>query len=381
MAETARLAGSLGFDSVRVGEHHATDRIRSENFGILSHLAAVTSSVRIGTSICLAPLHNPAFLAERTATLDVLSDGRFTFGVAAGHRESKFEVAGVDRSTRGDRLDETLDVVEALWERDDVSYEGEQFDFEGASVNPKPVQDGGPPVWVGGTPPRPVRRAATRGDAWFVDPRASIPKLERPAEYYDEQLEEHRREPSERPIWREVFVAEPAEESVETARPRLMEETDTHLPWGAEDGVGGDSVDAEFEDLAADRFLLGTPEEVVEERDRYRRESGIDHLVLRPALSVAGDARRDGTRVAPTARGGGDSALRVSDRGRVVPGPGSAGIRPSGVSRPNDARPERGAVSRRRAVPGVLRAAARRVRGCWRPASGRAGRRRKPAPP
>jgi probable F420-dependent oxidoreductase len=281
VAETARLAESLGYDSLWVGEHHFTDRIYFDNFQTLSYLAAVTSSIRLGTSICLAPLHNPAMVAERAANLDVLTDGRFTFGVAAGYREAEFEVAGVDHSKRGDVLDETLDVVEALWERDGVGYDGEQFQFEDVSINPKPVQEGGPPVWVGGTGPRPVRRAATRGDAWFVDPRVSVPKLERPAAYYDEQLEAGDREPSERPIWREVFVAETTEEAVETARPHLIEKYGTYLSWGAEDGVGGDSVDAAFEDLAADRFVLGTPEEVVEEIERYQREFGVDHLVLR----------------------------------------------------------------------------------------------------
>lgn len=281
VAGTARLVESLGFDSLWVGEHHFTDRDYLDNVQVLSYLAAETSSIRLGTSICLVPLHNPAFLAERTANLDVLCDGRFTFGVAAGYREAEFEAAGVDHSRRGDRLDEALDVVEALWERDGVGYEGEQFRFEDVSVNPKPVQEGGPPIWVGGTAPRPVRRAATRGDAWFVDPRVSVPKLERPAAYYDEQLGEHGRTPTERPIWREVFVAETTEAAVETARPYLLEKYETYLSWGAEDGVGGDTVDAAFDDLAADRFLVGSPDEVAEGIERYRREFGVDHFIVR----------------------------------------------------------------------------------------------------
>jgi probable F420-dependent oxidoreductase len=298
VAETARLAESLGYDSIRVGEHRFTDRIYFDNFGILSYLAAVTDSVRLGTSICLAPLHAPAMLAERTANLDVLSGGRFTFGVAAGYREAEFEAVGVDHAKRGDRLDEALDAIEALWERDGVDYDGEEFRYEGVSINPKPVREGGPPVWVGGTAPRPVRRAATRGDAWFVDPRISMPKLERPAAYYDEQLAEHGRSPAERPVWREVFVVETTEEAVETARPYLIEKYDTYLSWGAEGGVCGDSVDAAFEELAADRFLLGSPEEVAEGIERYRREFGTDHLVVRsrwPGMPV--ETARDSLRL------------------------------------------------------------------------------------
>lgn len=301
----AELVESLGYDSLWIGEHHFTDRIYFDNFQILSYLAGVTDSLTLGTSISLAPLHNPVMLAERTANVDVLSDGRFVFGVAAGYREEEFEIAGVDHATRGDRLDETLDLLELLWAEDGISYSGDVFDLDDVSINPKPLQDGGPPVWIGGTGPRPVERAADRGDAWLADPRISVPKLEKPASFYEDQLADRDRTPSARPIWREVFVGETTEDAVETARPYLMDKYDAYHDWGADDGVGEDSVDAQFDDLASDRFLLGSPDAVREEIETYRETFGMDHLIIRcrwpgmPAETARASFRRFAEDVMP----------------------------------------------------------------------------------
>lgn len=120
----------------------------------------------------------------------MLSDSRFTFGIYAGYRQAEFSVARIDHATRGDRLEETLNLLGHPWSDDGVDYSGDIFDLSYVSVNPKPVQDGGPPIWTGGTGPRTVRRAARRGDAWPIDPRISVPNLEKPAAYYDEQRDE-----------------------------------------------------------------------------------------------------------------------------------------------------------------------------------------------
>lgn len=303
--EQAQLVESLEFDSLWVGEHHFTDRIYFDNFHILSYLSSVTSSVNLGTSICIAPLHNPVVLAERTANIDVLSDGRFIFGVAVGYREKEFEIVDVDRTKRGARLDETLALLRSLWNENDITYEGEEFQFENVSVNPKPVQDGGPSIWIGGTAPKPVRRAAQKGDAWFVDPRLSKPKLEKPATYYDEQLDKAGRTPESRPIWREVFVGESKEEAIETARPYLMEKYGSYLEWGADEAIGDDTVDSKFAELSNGRFLLGSPDEVIEEIEQYRDEFDMDHLVIRtrwpgmPVETARASLKRFGNKVVP----------------------------------------------------------------------------------
>lgn len=293
----ARMAENMGFDSLWVGEHHFTDKVYFDNFQLLSYLAAETSDVTIGTSVCLAPLHNPVLLAEQTANLDVLSGGRFTLGAAVGYRPQEFEVMGVDRSQRGPRMRETVQLLRRLWTEDTVSFDGSEFSFENVSVNPKPIQDGGPSIWLGGSSKTPVGRAAVRGDAWLIDPRISMDALDDAHEHYENVLEDRGLTPEARPIWREVFVAETDAKAREEARPYLLDKYDSYLDWGAADAVGDDDISRQFQELSDGRFLLGSPDTVAEQIREYRERYGTDYLVLRtrwPGMEqdVAADSLR-----------------------------------------------------------------------------------------
>lgn len=271
----------LGFDSLWVGEHHFTEKVYFDNFQILSYLAAETDSMTLGTSICLMPLYNPVRLAERAANLDVMTDGQFVLGAAVGYRPQEFAVMGVDRSKRGPRMREAIQIIKRLWSSDDVSFDGDEFSFENVSINPKPVSTDGPSLWLGGSSPTPVGRAAVRGDAWLIDPRVSKSGLDESYEHYENVLADRGLTPDARPLWREVFVAETDDAAIEAARPYLLEKYDSYLDWGAADAVGSDSLSTQFEELAEDRFLLGSPETVIEEIESYQEQYGIDHLIIR----------------------------------------------------------------------------------------------------
>jgi len=293
----AHLAEDLGFESLWVGEHHFTDKVYFDNFQLLSHLAAETSDVTLGTSVCLVPLYNPVRLAERTANLDVLSGGRFTLGAAVGYRPQEFEIMGIDRSRRGPRMRETIQLLRRLWTEDNISFDGSEFTFENVSINPKPIQEGGPSIWLGGSSETPVGRAAVRGNAWLIDPRISIGALDEAHEHYENVLEDRGLTPEARPIWREVFVAETDKEAVKKARPYLLEKYDSYLDWGAADAVGDDDISTQFRELSEGRFLLGSPDTVTERIEEYRERYGIDHLILRtrwPGMDqdVAADSLR-----------------------------------------------------------------------------------------
>lgn len=272
----AELVDRLGYDAVWVGEHHFTDDIYFDNFQILTYLAGVTDDVTIGTSVCLVSLHHPVLLAERVANLDVLSDGRVVFGGGVGYREKEFEVLGVDRSRRGLRTQEALELLPDLWTTDGVSYDGDAFTFDDVSINPKPVQPGGPEIWIGGTAPPAVRRAATHGDAWMIDPRSPIEAIEATQTHYEDALDS---EPATRPIWREVFVAETDEAALDTARPYLVDKYAKYRSWGGGDAMETATID--FDELADDRFLIGSPATIAAEIERYQSRLGIDHLLIR----------------------------------------------------------------------------------------------------
>ncbi|MBI3456548.1 MAG: LLM class flavin-dependent oxidoreductase [Candidatus Rokubacteria bacterium] len=175
---------ALGLDSVWTGDHVAFHNPTLEPLTVLAHVAAITRRVRIGTCVYLLALRHPTVAAKSVATLDVLAGGRVVFGVGVGGEFSKeFEACGVPRTERGRRVDEGIAVCRLLWTKSPASFEGRFVRFTDVSLEPKPVQSGGPPVWIGGRSDHALRRAARVGDGWVsyvVTPeryRASLEKI------------------------------------------------------------------------------------------------------------------------------------------------------------------------------------------------------------
>lgn len=135
---------------------------------LLAAVAAVTSRVRLGTNILLAALRRPVVLAKSLATLDVLSDGRVDLGVGVGWQREEYDAAGLPFAGRGELLDHTLGVLQALWREPRAAFADDRLAFDGIHQMPKPRQDGGVPVWVSGTANRLVaRRLARFGAGWI----------------------------------------------------------------------------------------------------------------------------------------------------------------------------------------------------------------------
>ncbi len=134
----------------------------------IAHLCAVTDRVRFGTNILLAALRRPVVLAGQLSTIDVLSGGRIDIGVGVGWQQEEYEAAGLPFERRGRLLDHTLEVCRTLWREDVASYESDELSFERIHQQPKPVQDGGVPIWVSGTVnDRSMRRLARFGTGWI----------------------------------------------------------------------------------------------------------------------------------------------------------------------------------------------------------------------
>ncbi|WP_374210624.1 TIGR03619 family F420-dependent LLM class oxidoreductase [Dermatobacter hominis] len=134
----------------------------------LAVVAGRTSTIRLGTNILIAALRRPAVLAKTAATLDVLSGGRLDLGVGVGWQREEYEAAGLDFGRRGRLLDESLEVLEALWTQQRARHSGPTLTFDGIHQMPKPVQPGGVPVWVSGRiGPRVVERLGRFGHGWI----------------------------------------------------------------------------------------------------------------------------------------------------------------------------------------------------------------------
>ena len=174
MVELAIRAEALGFDSVWTHDHvfnvgHVFDRIGGkpyyEPLTVLSHVAARTERVRLGTSVLVLPYHNPIRLAKTAATLDVLSGGRLTMGVGVGSIEKETTAMGAPFAERGAFTDEAIAVMRTLWSEEDPKFEGKFWRFAGMKFSPKPLQK--PiPVIIGGISRAAIRRAARLGDGW-----------------------------------------------------------------------------------------------------------------------------------------------------------------------------------------------------------------------
>jgi probable F420-dependent oxidoreductase len=132
----------------------------------ISYMAALTKTVRLATGILILPQRSPVVLAKECATIDVLSGGRLTLGVGIGWLREEFEAIGVPFEERVARTEEYIEALRALWS-DDETFDGRFVRFKQARSNPKPVQDGGIPIVVGGHTKASARRAGRLANGYF----------------------------------------------------------------------------------------------------------------------------------------------------------------------------------------------------------------------
>ena len=168
-------AERLGFQSSFLVEHHFTGWNQvSATLMLLTALAMRTERLRLGSAVMVLPWHNPVLLAEQAATLDLISGGRFDFGIGKGYRHSEFkgfQIAPEDAETR---FEEALEVIIRAWStRERFSHRGRFWRFEDIVVEPPPAQTPHPPFWLAAGSDNSIRRAAARGFNLILDQYAS----------------------------------------------------------------------------------------------------------------------------------------------------------------------------------------------------------------
>jgi F420-dependent oxidoreductase-like protein len=156
--EVATLAEELGYDSVWVYDHFHNVPVPAHEavFECWTTMAAIsqrTSRVRLGQMVGCAPYRNPGLLAKITSTIDVMSGGRLDWGIGAGWYDHEFKGYGYEfhrPAVRIKVLEETVEIVKAMWSEAEVRYDGTHFQLDGAQCDPKPLQSPHPPIWIGG---------------------------------------------------------------------------------------------------------------------------------------------------------------------------------------------------------------------------------------
>jgi alkanesulfonate monooxygenase SsuD/methylene tetrahydromethanopterin reductase-like flavin-dependent oxidoreductase (luciferase family) len=282
-------AEQLGFESVFLVEHHFTGAGQlSASLTLLSYLAGLTSTMRLGTGVTVMPWHNPVLLAEQAATVDLVSNGRLDFGVGKGYRPNEFHGFRIDPSEAAARFEEALELVLRSWTtKERFSHEGRYWRFRDVIVEPHPVQAPHPPVWVAAQAEASIRAAARKGQRLLLDQFGSAELTAQRVGWYRDELAQHGRafESGMVAVTRGLLLIDSndsakrqAEIEKRIAAIRMLQETarvpgDT-TPFKPQTGLMSDSREA---NEAA--VIIGPPEECIE-RLRRLEKAGVDYVLF-----------------------------------------------------------------------------------------------------
>src|SRR5437879_1995067 len=286
MGRYLRRAEDIGFDSALSIDHllltpPAYACTWLEPIALLSALAGVTRTIKLGTMVLVLPLRNPVYFAKEWATLDLLSGGRSILGIGVGWHEEEFALMNVPYKERGPRMNEAIELVSALWAGDRVTYEGKFYRVKDLTIDPKPLQLPHPPIWIGGgTQPSekvygqtvpditPVlKRIAKYADTWVPHSSSTPEQVKGDWERVQTFAREYGRDPARigRVYSNFVWVLKPGEKP-ESAAPKFKVYSGMDL------------------DYWKTYYLLGTAQEIA---DRISAriaalDGGVDQIVLNP---------------------------------------------------------------------------------------------------
>ncbi len=260
---TAQQAERVGFDVFWCGDHVIMHNPILDVMTILATIGAVTERLHVGTGIYLLPLRHPVATAKQVVSLDVLTQGRFRFGVGVGGEiPAEFAAVNVPVSERGRRADEGLEIITRVLSEAQVTYQGKYYQLQDVTLTPRPRQQPYPPIWVGGRSKAAMRRAARFGQGWMG--YMNNPQQAREArQTLDEMAPQYGRRPSD--IDATVLMNMAIAKDYETAKRMASEELSCryNMPF----------------DKLVDRYcLLGTTEQCMEKLQPYLETglSGID---------------------------------------------------------------------------------------------------------
>ena len=205
----ATKAETLGYDGLWLQERIIGDFIMLEPVTLLSYVAAITTKLKLGTSVILLPLRNPLQLAKAYATLDCMSGGRAVIGVGlgGGHLGSHEDVFGYTRAGRVTRFAEAVQIMKLLWTEPRASFQGRYWNFKDVAMEPKPVQKPHVPIIFGGHHENALRRAVKYANGWMGAGSSSSASFIRESARIREFLGEANRDPATFHVAKRVYLA------------------------------------------------------------------------------------------------------------------------------------------------------------------------------
>ena len=277
--ELISVAVDHGFDLVVAGQHFAAPSLRYlQPIPYLTSIAMRFPTVRVATGILLLPLHHPVGVAEEVATMDAVTGGRVTMGVGIGYSQDEFDAFGIDRTTRTDRFEESVEIIRALWTGEPLTRHGRFFRLDNVELSTLPVQQPHPPIWVGAQVEASVRRAARIGDAWYAAPFPTHREfIDLYQAYREERAAYGNRALAAIPVRREVYIADNPAEAEAAVAAGASSRYGMYRTWGldVDDGLGQS-------DWLDNRFVLGSPSDVAEGLSHLMDQVEHSHFVYKP---------------------------------------------------------------------------------------------------
>jgi alkanesulfonate monooxygenase SsuD/methylene tetrahydromethanopterin reductase-like flavin-dependent oxidoreductase (luciferase family) len=277
-------AEALGFRSSFLVEHHFTGWNQvSATLMLQTALAMRTTTLRLGTAVIVLPWHNPVLLAEQAATLDLISGGRFDFGIGRGYRHNEFAGFRIPIEEAEARFDESVEVMTRAWtSRERFSHRGQFWQFDDIVVEPPPSQKPHPPLWVAAGSEASIRRAAQRGFNLILDQYASPEQLGQRIALYRAEWEAGGRtfRPMQIAVARQLYVAKDkadAEAALQRAAQYTRRTVDvSRLP----DGKAGSHVLSYAAPGATEANALYDTADNICERLEAHRKAGVEYVLL-----------------------------------------------------------------------------------------------------
>lgn len=271
--EQFRASRDAGFDIYCWAHHYLIDPFQHfQPWPVLARLAGEPGDMKLATSVLLLPLLNPVEVAEQVATLDQISEGRFILGVGLGYRPEECEAFGTRMSERGARITESMHLIRRLWAEDEVTHEGEFFSVTGARPTARTYQSPHPKVWQAAMSDPAVRRVGREGEILYIGPAQSNETIRNQIRLYHDTINRnHHTLPDDMVIVREFYCARTHEEALGKAKRGFAKKYEVYAQHGLHgaDGELTRKVTGDLETLMDDTFLVGTPQECVEQIAAY----------------------------------------------------------------------------------------------------------------
>jgi alkanesulfonate monooxygenase SsuD/methylene tetrahydromethanopterin reductase-like flavin-dependent oxidoreductase (luciferase family) len=295
LIEQVRVADATGFYAFSMGEHYNIPGLqRLHQVPALARLCSEVQNCAVGTAVTLLGLRHPVTVANELASLDVINNGKSFAAFGLGYRDEELNAFHLTKAQRFTRFVEGIEIIKRLWTEDRVSFQGKEFQIKDVTVDPKPLQKPRLPIWIAANSDAAVERAARIGDGWIIGPHSTIDELERQVQLCRKAWKSAGKlgEP-DNPIIRETFVANTRREAVEKARPCLEQlYRSIYIKWKQNEAMADPTeLSWAFDRLAKNRFILGSPEECIDQIREYQQRLGTSTMLVRfdwtPGLAQA----------------------------------------------------------------------------------------------